>query len=561
MLTNGLEQFLGSSVHMNVLLIIGIAIFGGTIGARLFQKIHVPMVVGCIVIGVTIGQLGFRILTADIIENLKPISYFALGIIGFMIGGELRADVFRKYGKQFFTIMLAEGFGAFLLVAPLTTMIIYGITHDFTHSLIIGLILGAISSATDPASTVQVLWEYRTAGPLTSAVFAVVALDDALALALYALSTSFAGLLSGGGDFSLGAAAGHFSYELLGSVSLGLASGFILNWLYDIVDDAEKILPLTLGSLLVVIGVAEAVRLDLILTAMMTGVAVSNLRPVRSHEAFEVIKRFSAPIYVLFFVFVGARLNIEHMSFMIGALVVAYLLGRSFGKMTGAYIGARLSHAPAVVQRLTGMTLFTQAGVAVGLSIMATQRFGDVVGDVVIVVVAATTFVVQLIGPAFVKLAVKRAGEIDRNVTEEDLIKRYTVRDVMDELRPVLPSHMPLTEVLYNFSRYEYHVYCVSDENHRLAGIISIETMKDVYAVRDQFDFILAYDAMQSVRDVLTPGESLVRAMGLVKQTGCNYFPVVESRETMKVCGMLERRQVEHKLSQEIFTRKHGHGE
>lgn len=68
----------------------GIALFGGTIGARLFKKIHFPQVVGYIVIGLIIGESCFSLIDQAAIEMMRPFNFFALGIIGFMIGGELK---------------------------------------------------------------------------------------------------------------------------------------------------------------------------------------------------------------------------------------------------------------------------------------------------------------------------------------------------------------------------------------------------------------------------------------------------------------------------------------
>ena len=91
--------------HLNIALVIGIAVFGGTIGARLFQKLHVPQVVGYVVIGLIIGESFLNIIGRETLESLHFFNLFALGIIGFTIGGQLKRDIFKKYGKQFFIIL------------------------------------------------------------------------------------------------------------------------------------------------------------------------------------------------------------------------------------------------------------------------------------------------------------------------------------------------------------------------------------------------------------------------------------------------------------------------
>ncbi len=203
-----------SAQHLNVILLLGIAVFGGTIGARIFRRLHIPQIIGCIIIGVVIGESGLRLVSEEVIGLVEPLNYFALGIIGFMIGGELKLDVLKKYGKQFISILLAEGTAAFVLVTLASVVIAYAFTGNIKTSVALGVVLGAISSATDPASTIQVLWEYKTRGALTTAAIAIVALDDALALSLYAFGTSITGILTGHGGTGIGAGLIAAVYEL-----------------------------------------------------------------------------------------------------------------------------------------------------------------------------------------------------------------------------------------------------------------------------------------------------------------------------------------------------------
>ena len=106
-------------LDLNLALLFGLVILGGAIGARLFQKFHIPQVVGCVVVGLLLGRDVLNLITPERVEALEPFTMFALGIIGFMIGAELRGEVFKKYGRQFFIILFSQGFGAFLLVADL----------------------------------------------------------------------------------------------------------------------------------------------------------------------------------------------------------------------------------------------------------------------------------------------------------------------------------------------------------------------------------------------------------------------------------------------------------
>ena len=86
--------------HLNIILLFGLIILGGTFGARLFQKLRIPQVVGYILIGILLGDV-LNLITPEIIEILRPFIMFALGVIGFMIGSELRGEVFKNTESNF----------------------------------------------------------------------------------------------------------------------------------------------------------------------------------------------------------------------------------------------------------------------------------------------------------------------------------------------------------------------------------------------------------------------------------------------------------------------------
>jgi len=301
-------------LSLNVLALLGICMAGGVIAAWFFQKLNVPQVVGYIVFGVLIGDTGFGLVHPEGIAALRPFSNFALGLIGFLVGGELSGDIFRKYGKQFTAMLLGEGLAAFLLVGLASTLIVNMVVHNWALSIAAGLVFGAVASATDPASTLSVLWEYRSAGVLTTAVVAIVALDDALAMTLYGVGTSMANILAQSGEGEpVVQSLVHTIIELGGAVLLGFACGYVLNVMMHYMPQSEKRLGISIGVLLLCVGLAMAFNMDLILAAMTVGIVLINLAPKRSHKLFETVRSFSAPIYIIFFVLVGARLSLAKM--------------------------------------------------------------------------------------------------------------------------------------------------------------------------------------------------------------------------------------------------------
>ena len=181
-----------------LVLLLGIVMFFGALGGRIFKKLKIPQVVGYIVIGIVIGSSGLQILGKNTIEALNPISTVALSMIGFLVGGELKLNVVKKYGKQFVGILLFEAITPFFIVGGIIFAVTLSVTKDLNLAISLGLILGAICSATAPAATTDVLAEYRTRGPLTTIVYGIVAMDDAVALILYAVANTISAPLLDG---------------------------------------------------------------------------------------------------------------------------------------------------------------------------------------------------------------------------------------------------------------------------------------------------------------------------------------------------------------------------
>jgi len=376
---------------------------------RLGGRAGIPQVVGYILVGLVLGDAWFGVFPSSLVDAFAPLVNIALAMIGFMVGGELKYEVFHRYGRQFITILLCEGVLAMTMVAVPIWL--------WTGNPAMAILLGALSSATAPAATVDVLWEYKSRGPVTTTILAIVALDDGLALILYGFAFAIAEALLTSKGIATGAILIGPAREILSSLVLGCTAGFLLDRILPSIKREEDHLVMNLGGVLIAAGLAIYFDLSLIMVSMATGCWLANTHRHRNEKSFESIKAFAPPIYILFFVLVGARLKINLLP-QLGGIALLYVLGRTAGKWGGAYVGARLSGAAATIRKYVGLALFSQAGVALGLALNVYQHFsqlgaaGREMGSVVINVIAATTFIVQIIGPPAVKMAIAKAGEI-----------------------------------------------------------------------------------------------------------------------------------------------------
>lgn len=401
---------LDNTLEIDILAVVGLLIAVAFLGSKIFQFLGIPQVVGFIVVGVLMGTSLLNVVPLELANELTFVSEIALGLIGFDMGSHLRYRELRKLGRSILFILLFEALGTFALV----TAGIYALTRSW-HT---ALIFGAISSATAPAATVDVLAEYDAGGPLTTTLLAVVGLDDAISLLLFSVAaTATEALLGGAQALSAVDLLKYPVIEIGGSIALGIASGLVLNLIMGRMKSFHDSMAISIGFVFICVGLSETFGLSLILTTMVMGMTVVNQVPERGERIRFTIEQAGPVIYVLFFTLVGARFQLSLLPAM-GLIGIVYVLLRSAGKYFGSRLGGAIGGAAPVVRDNLGLGLLSQAGVAIGLALNCDHRFsalgpeGARLGTLLLSVITASTFVVQMIGPIGVKIAIRRAGEI-----------------------------------------------------------------------------------------------------------------------------------------------------
>jgi NhaP-type Na+/H+ or K+/H+ antiporter len=542
---------MANEFNLNVLMLIGLTVLLGTAGARLFKRFKIPQVIAFILIGFSLGDSALGIINKEILSSFSYFNIFVLGIIGFLIGGELKKEIFEKYGKQFVYILLGEGLLAFVLVTFIVVLLGNLFFENTSFVWALGLLLGAIAAATAPAATTDVLWEYKTRGPLTTTILGIVGLDDGLSLLLFAAASSITFGIIGIGKTGISQIFLRIIYESGSSIVTGLLGGLLLSLIVRKISDKYGIITFSLGVIVLILGIAKWLECDTLLAAMSAGIFVTNYIPRKSKEVFELIDELTPSLYVLFFTFFGAQLNLTNITLPIMLISFVYLVGRTVGKGLGANLGARISEAPKTVQKYLPWCLFSQAGTAIGLSILALQRFPGEIGNSIVVITTTTTFIVQLVGPLATRIAVTRAGEAGLNVTEEDIIRESKAKDIMDETVPLIFENMSLTEILKIFGQTDNLYYPVVNENKKLLGVITVDNIKNSLMTSGLDTFLLAYDLMEPVIAKVSPDLPMIEVKEILNRYNLEYMPVVSAGN--KVLGFLERRQISRKISTKLI--------
>lgn len=387
---------------MNLLLKICIVLFVGAIGGRVARIFKLPNVSGYLVAGLFLGPSFFKFVSGQDIETFSVINELALALIAFSIGSEFVLKDMRKLGKSIIIITLAEVVGAIFIVF---TVMYYIFNQPFAFSIVIA----SMSASTAPAATLLVIKQYKAHGPLTKTILPVVALDDVFGIIAFGIAMSLATITTGQEAFSLYKMISDPLIEIGGSILLGLVMGVILVFLSNKSSGSDELQVITLVAIGVSTGLANLLGLSPLLTCIMMGTVLVNLKK-NSKRVFDSINGFVSPVYVLFFTLAGASLDLSIL-LSVGLLGIAYVIARAAGKMSGAWVGAKAVKADPMVTKNLGYALFPQGGISIGLLVIVRSKLPAYATEISTIIMFSV-LIYEVTGPIFAKLAITRAGEI-----------------------------------------------------------------------------------------------------------------------------------------------------
>ncbi len=393
---------------MDELTSLGLILLLALLAGHLVRVFRIPEVTGYLLAGVALGPSLLGWLNQQNLIALGVVSEVALGLILFSIGGVFEFSLFRRIGRQVLVLTLVESALAAVLVTG--GMLFLGQPWQ------VSFLLGAVAIATAPASTLMVIRECDSAGPLTDNLLGIIAVNNLLCITTYSLVAAGIDLTSdtNGSTFLLKAYHSLFTlvWELVGSAALGYLIGLLLaGWSRHVTESGEMLILLA-GSILLCVGVARVLALSPLVASLAVGATMANLAE-RSKHLFETLSGTDPPFYAMFFVLAGAELNVALIPAM-GVVGIVYLFGRAGGKFIGASIAARRLGLAPKVQRFLGFGLLAQAGLAVGLTFAINHRF-TAFAPVVSTIVLASVAVYEMVGPISTRFALVRAGEVDRD--------------------------------------------------------------------------------------------------------------------------------------------------
>lgn len=413
--------------HLPILLIVGGVILISFFSGKSTRFIKLPSIIGYMLVGLILGPSFINVLDHQIQHDLSFITEVALGFVALSIGLELNFSSLKKLGSGIVSIIFAESILAFMV----TAVGLYLLTRD----MMLSLIFASFAPASAPAGTVAVIKEYKAKGSLTKALYAVVGFDDGLAIIIFGFTAATVKMMlmnqTGGGEFHLI----HAILEPLKETGLSLLIGALLAFIVSVltrkIKNKSELLILIVGFVLLANGLCVMFHLSLILTNMATGLVIVNTqRHELSHKIGEVLSEVMPLFFVLFFALAGANLHISALP-ALGIFGAVYILCRTTGLIGGAALGGCIGHVEPKIRKYVGMGILSQAGVAIGLALIVKQEFaglgkvvmvngvethaGDIIGTISITTITATCIFFEVVGPILTKVALTKAGEINKS--------------------------------------------------------------------------------------------------------------------------------------------------
>lgn len=425
---------------METFIAVATSLFAGLMMTRLFKKLHLnfPDVTAFLIAGLLVGPFGIGRLpvpglgfqTMEEVESLRLINEAALGFIAFSIGSEFKLSELKQTGKTATVIGIVQAIFTALLV-DLVFVGLHFILGEDKLPLSVAVTLGAIATATAPAATLMVVRQYKANGPLTKLLLPIVALDDAVGLMVFAVSFGVAQALDGG-VMNQTTLFVNPVMEIMLSIVLGAIMGAVLAEIETLFFSNSNRLSMVISFVFLTIALSSVkwshgdlqYSFSSLLVCMMAGTVFCN-RSEYASDMFTRCDKWTAPLYAVFFVLSGASLDLRVFGQPIVIFIgILYVLVRCAGKYLGTRISCDYMHCSRDIRKYLGITLFPQAGVALGM-VLTAQALGGEKAVLIRNVILFSVLVYELFGPSMTKWALEQAGEIHEKPQEKRSLHRF----------------------------------------------------------------------------------------------------------------------------------------
>lgn len=386
-----------------IFLTLGALFLLGLFADQFGRRTRLPRVTMLLLCGVAVGASGLNLLPRETDYWYQFLSTAALTMVAFLLGNSLSLKNLRKHGTTIMAISVS--------VVIVTIVIMAAGLWAMGFNLGLALLLGAIATATDPAAMQDVIRQSRARGGFPKALTGIVAIDDAWGVLAFSLILILVGMLEGtasDGSFL------HALWEICGALALGMVVGLPGAYMTGRLAKGEPLQTEALGIVFLCAGMALWLDVSYLIAGMTAGAVIVNYSRHRS-RAFHEIRHFQWPFMILFFILAGASLDLSALA-DVGLIGLGYIVLRVLARIIGGWIGAVVGNAPLEQRNWFGIALLPQAGVAVGMALIAAEEF-PAYAETILTVTIGTTVVFELLGPSGAMLALRKTAAAKKRLS------------------------------------------------------------------------------------------------------------------------------------------------
>lgn len=413
-------------ILFNPLLILAVVLIAGMAGGALAARVRLPVVTGQILAGILIGPAAFGVFSATTVESFEPITHFALGLIAVAVGNHLHFARLKTAARRLVFLVVLE-----IIITPALVfacvMYMPGISWE------LALLLAALAVATAPATILALVKETKSKGVFVKTLVAAVALNNMACICLFEMAHFVARASLGPSDDYSGWLLFFAPLRQLGLAAfLGSAIGLILIFATRNVLHPERLATVSMVAILLTAGLADALGLSALLSCMFLGIILANVTPHKQEIGHSVFANFEAAIFGVFFTLAGMAVNFSYLG-AAGLLAIMLVIARFTGKVIAAQLAMRLAGATDKVRRYLGMALIPQAGVAIGLLLLAREEPAFIeIRDLLLAVGLTVVTLNEIIGPILTRIALIKSGDFGKDrsrlidfIHEEDIVTNF----------------------------------------------------------------------------------------------------------------------------------------
>lgn len=550
-----MPEALPAELHTAVSL--GLLLLASLLAGIVADLVRIPKVSAYLLAGMLVGPSVAHWIGEEQLTHLAPLTKLAMALVLLELGYQFPFVQVRSILRH--AVWLSAG--EILLTFVFVTAAVMACGGSFP----LAVLLGALALATAPATTVLVLKESNSEGPLTELAAVLVALNNAFAILAFEVLFLVAIYFTGNLDGPVLPEVGRLFYDLGGACVLGAISGLMISYGSGLLS-RRRWLVMVFAVVILLLGLCESWHMPYMLAFLIAGMVVVNTSDTVPELVSEQ-EKIAGLLIVMFFAVHGAELDLQAF-IAAGLLGIGYIVARSTGKILGISWAASLRGEPPAIRRYLGSCMLAQAGAAIALASVAAQRWPEMGVHLQATILGSVVFF-EIVGPICLRWSVLQAGEIPlaqaishRTETATSQASKMwmrgrdavglkpnkqvdlasmTVNDLLRRNVTGLKQTAHFDEVLTFIRRSHDNTYVVVDDVEHVVGVIRYTQLSDTFFDNSIDILVYAEDLTSPAHVLLRPNQPLSEAVEAFRTTGDDLLPVVANDESEKLLGILRR--------------------